>query len=51
MACPGFVTTDMHNENGFITLKMAMENLVRMCTLGPNGETGTFTNDIGLVHF
>ncbi|KAF2124210.1 carbonyl reductase [Dothidotthia symphoricarpi CBS 119687] len=51
MVCPGFVSTDMHNGNGAITPRQAMGNLVRVCTLGPNGETGTFTNDIGLIHY
>lgn len=47
--CPGGVNTNLTEYEGKKTTEEAMPNLVRLCTLGVEGETGTFTDDQGVV--
>lgn len=49
IVCPGYVKTGMVNFMGTITTEEAMPHLVKMCTLGVDGETGTFSDDEGRV--
>ncbi|KAF2106402.1 putative carbonyl reductase [Lophiotrema nucula] len=49
VACPGFVKTDMNHGGGVLTTEESMPNLVRLCTLGEDGETGTFSDANGIV--
>lgn len=48
-ACPGSVKTRMTRFAGMKTVEEAMGNLVRLCKLGLDGETGTFSDDDGPV--
>ncbi|KAF2714080.1 carbonyl reductase [Pleomassaria siparia CBS 279.74] len=48
-ACPGSVKTEMTYMRGVIEKEEAMPNLVRLCTLGEDGETGTFSDANGAV--
>ncbi|KAF2466615.1 NAD(P)-binding protein [Lindgomyces ingoldianus] len=50
-ACPGFVVTKLNKGGGVISTEEAMPNLVRLCTLGMDGESGTFTNANGVVRW
>jgi NAD(P)-dependent dehydrogenase (short-subunit alcohol dehydrogenase family) len=45
VVCPGFVKTRMVGFQGNLTTDEAMPQLVKMCTLGKEGETGTFTDE------
>jgi NAD(P)-dependent dehydrogenase (short-subunit alcohol dehydrogenase family) len=49
VVCPGWVKTDMNDGNGAITTEEAMPNIVRLCTLGADGESGTWTDPYGPV--
>lgn len=49
IACPGYVKTESNNGAGLITEEEAMPNLVRLCMLGDEGETGTFSSPDGNV--
>ncbi|KAF2027205.1 carbonyl reductase [Setomelanomma holmii] len=44
VVCPGYVKTRTGGSNGDITTEEAMPGLVRLCTLGEDGETGTFSD-------
>ncbi|KAF2174733.1 NAD(P)-binding protein [Zopfia rhizophila CBS 207.26] len=47
--CPGYVITNINKGGGVLTVEEAMLNLVRLCTLGVNGETGTFSDNTGPI--
>lgn len=47
--CPGFVATDLNNHRGVRTPAEGAASAVRMATIGPDGPTGTFTDDEGPV--
>jgi NAD(P)-dependent dehydrogenase (short-subunit alcohol dehydrogenase family) len=47
--CPGSVATEINNWNGKVTMEEAMPVIVRACTLGEDGETGTFNDPFGPV--
>ena len=49
IVCPGYVKTGMVNFMGTFTTEEAMPQLVKMCTLGEHGETGTFSDVGGTV--
>lgn len=48
-SCPGFVVTDMNKYTGPGTPESGAVNVVRLATLGEDGETGTFTNAEGPI--
>lgn len=48
-ACPGFTATDLTNFRGTRSVEEAAREPVRLALLGPDGPTGTFTNDAGVV--
>jgi NAD(P)-dependent dehydrogenase (short-subunit alcohol dehydrogenase family) len=45
VVCPGFVKTRMVGFQQNLTTNEAMPQLVKMCILGKEGETGTFTDE------
>ncbi|MEC3994456.1 SDR family NAD(P)-dependent oxidoreductase [Actinacidiphila sp. DG2A-62] len=45
--CPGFVATDLNNFAGHRTPAQGAVAAVRMATVGPDGPTGTFTDEDG----
>jgi len=46
-ACPGFTATDLNNFQGTRTVEEAAREPVRLTLLGPDGPTGTFSNEDG----
>jgi NAD(P)-dependent dehydrogenase (short-subunit alcohol dehydrogenase family) len=46
-ACPGFTATDLNNFQGTRTVKQGARKPVRLALLGPDGPTGTYSNDDG----
>ncbi|KAF2732796.1 putative carbonyl reductase [Polyplosphaeria fusca] len=49
MVCPGFVKTDMNDNTGTLSTAESMPNIVRLCTLGEDGPSGTYTGFTGPV--
>jgi NAD(P)-dependent dehydrogenase (short-subunit alcohol dehydrogenase family) len=48
-ACPGFTATDLNNFQGTRTVQEAAREPVRLALLGPDGPTGTFSDENGPV--
>ena len=46
-ACPGYTATDFNGGSGTRSVTEAAREPVRLATLGPDGPTGTFSNDAG----
>lgn len=46
-ACPGFTSTNLNNYEGTRTVEYAAREPVRLALLGPDGATGTFSNEEG----
>lgn len=45
--CPGYTATDLNNFQGTRTVEEGAREPVRLALLGPDGPTGTFSNDEG----
>ena len=48
-ACPGFTATDLNNFQGTRTVEEAAREPVQLALLGPDGPTGTFSDENGPV--
>jgi NAD(P)-dependent dehydrogenase (short-subunit alcohol dehydrogenase family) len=48
-ACPGFTATDLNNNTGKRTVAEGAREPLRLALLGPDGPTGTFSNDAGQI--
>lgn len=48
-ACPGSVATGMNGFQGAKPPSAAMPNIMRLCTLGEDGVTGTFSDEGGAI--
>jgi NAD(P)-dependent dehydrogenase (short-subunit alcohol dehydrogenase family) len=48
-ACPGFTATDLNKFHGTRTVQQGAREPVRLALLGPDGPTGTFSNDDGVI--
>ncbi len=48
-ACPGFTSTDLNNFAGTRTVEQAAWEPVRLALLGPDGPTGTFSDENGPI--
>jgi NAD(P)-dependent dehydrogenase (short-subunit alcohol dehydrogenase family) len=46
-ACPGFTATDLNNFQGRRTVQQAAGEPVRLALLGPDGPTGTYSDENG----
>jgi NAD(P)-dependent dehydrogenase (short-subunit alcohol dehydrogenase family) len=46
-ACPGYTATALNNFHGTRTVEQGAKEPVRLALLGPNGPTGTYSNDEG----
>jgi NAD(P)-dependent dehydrogenase (short-subunit alcohol dehydrogenase family) len=46
-ACPGFTATNLNNFQGTRTVEQAAREPVRLALLGPDGPTGTFSDEDG----
>lgn len=49
LACPGHTATDINGHSGPRTVAEAAREPVRLALLGPDGPTGTFSNDAGII--
>jgi NAD(P)-dependent dehydrogenase (short-subunit alcohol dehydrogenase family) len=49
LACPGYTATDLNGHSGPRTVAEAAREPVRLALLGPDGPTGTFSNDAGSI--
>jgi len=49
LACPGHTATDLNGHSGQRTVVEAAREPVRLALLGPDGPTGTFSNDAGSI--
>jgi NAD(P)-dependent dehydrogenase (short-subunit alcohol dehydrogenase family) len=48
-ACPGFTSTALNNFNGTRSIEEGAREPVRLALLGPDGPTGTFSDENGIV--
>jgi NAD(P)-dependent dehydrogenase (short-subunit alcohol dehydrogenase family) len=48
-ADPGFTATDLNNHRGYRSVEQGAGIAVRLATLGPDGPTGTFQDESGIV--
>ncbi|MGH8293922.1 MAG: SDR family NAD(P)-dependent oxidoreductase [Steroidobacteraceae bacterium] len=48
-AAPGFTVTAMNHFEGRRTVEQAARERVRLALLGPDGPTGTFSSEDGLL--
>jgi NAD(P)-dependent dehydrogenase (short-subunit alcohol dehydrogenase family) len=48
-ACPGFTATNLNNFRGTRTVQQAAREPVRLALIGPDGPTGTFSNEDGPI--
>jgi NAD(P)-dependent dehydrogenase (short-subunit alcohol dehydrogenase family) len=48
-ADPGFTATDLNQHRGYRTVEQAAVIAVRLATLGPDGPTGTFQDENGII--
>ncbi len=48
-ACPGYTATDLNNFQGTRTVEEGAREPVRLALLGPDGPTGSYSNDEGPV--
>src|SRR6201982_2792761 len=46
-ACPGYTKTNINNYTGTRTVEGGAREPVRLALLGPDGPTGTFSNEEG----
>jgi NAD(P)-dependent dehydrogenase (short-subunit alcohol dehydrogenase family) len=49
VACPGYTATDLNNFRGTRTVEQGAREAVRLALLGPDGPTGTFSDEDGPV--
>jgi NAD(P)-dependent dehydrogenase (short-subunit alcohol dehydrogenase family) len=49
VVCPGYVATDLNDHRGYRTVEQGAKQAVKMALIGPDGPTGTFTNEDGTV--
>ena len=49
VACPGFTATDLNNFRGTRTVEQGAREAVRLALLGPDGPTGTLSDENGTV--
>ena len=49
LACPGYTATDLNGHSGPRTVAEAAREPVRLALLGPDGPSGTFSNDAGAI--
>lgn len=47
--CPGYTSTDLNNFQGTRTVEEAAREPVRLALLGPDGPTGTYTDENGTI--
>jgi NAD(P)-dependent dehydrogenase (short-subunit alcohol dehydrogenase family) len=49
VACPGYTATDLNDHRGTRTVEQGAREAVRLALLGPDGPTGTFSDEGGPV--
>lgn len=48
-ACPGYTATDLNHFQGTRTVEQAAREPLRLALLGPDGPTGTYSDDQGVI--
>ena len=43
----GYVATDLNDHQGYRTVEQGAKQVVKMALIGPDGPTGTFTDEEG----
>lgn len=51
VVCPGFVATDLNDFRGQHTVEQGAKQAVKMALIGPDGPSGTFTDEDGTVRW
>lgn len=49
VVCPGYVATELNDFQGFRTVEQGAKQAVKMALIGPDGPTGTFTDEDGTL--
>jgi NAD(P)-dependent dehydrogenase (short-subunit alcohol dehydrogenase family) len=49
VACPGYTATDLNDHHGTRTVEQGAREAVRLALIGPDGPTGTFSDEDGPV--
>lgn len=49
VACPGYTATDLNDHRGTRTVEQGARQAVRLALIGPDGPTGTFSDEDGPV--
>lgn len=49
LVCPGYTSTGLNDYQGHRTVEQAAREPVRLALLGPDGPSGTFSNEDGLI--
>ena len=49
VVCPGYVATALNDFRGFRTVEQGAKQAVKMALIGPDGPTGTFSDEDGTV--
>jgi NAD(P)-dependent dehydrogenase (short-subunit alcohol dehydrogenase family) len=49
VVCPGYVATELNDFRGFRTVEQGAKQAVKMALIGPDGPTGTFSDEDGTV--
>ncbi|QMV18314.1 SDR family NAD(P)-dependent oxidoreductase [Granulicella sp. 5B5] len=49
VVCPGYVATDLNDHQGHRTVEQGARQAVKMALIGPDGPTGTYTDEDGTV--
>ncbi|MHC5542700.1 SDR family NAD(P)-dependent oxidoreductase, partial [Singulisphaera rosea] len=51
IACPGYTATDLNAHRGTRNVEQVAREAVRLALLGPDGPTGTFSDEDGRVRW
>jgi NAD(P)-dependent dehydrogenase (short-subunit alcohol dehydrogenase family) len=49
VVCPGYVATDLNDHQGHRTVEQGARQAVKMALIGPDGPTGTYTDEDGTI--
>jgi NAD(P)-dependent dehydrogenase (short-subunit alcohol dehydrogenase family) len=49
VVCPGYVATDLNDHQGHRTVEQGAKQAVKMALIGPDGPTGTYSDEDGTI--
>ncbi|WP_263378852.1 SDR family oxidoreductase [Granulicella paludicola] len=49
VVCPGYVATDLNDHQGHRTVEQGAKQAVKMALIGPEGPTGTYSDEDGTI--